>query len=85
MGMESQLPSQAALPEEWPGTHGAGGWVRPQGFYGRVLKISTTTGLDPRNFQPKASRVRIPTELWPIVMFLLVLSASRGTRRHSTF
>ena len=43
-------------PKERPGTHCIGGWVSPQGRYGRVLKISPTTGSDPRTFQPVASR-----------------------------
>ena len=54
-------------PCERPGTYCIGGWVGPRDRSGRVRKISSPPGFDPRTVQPVASRYTdwaIPAHLY---------------------
>jgi hypothetical protein len=42
-------------PRERPGTHCTGGWVELRARSGRVRKISSLPGFDPRTVQPVSS------------------------------
>jgi hypothetical protein len=52
--------SVALPPENRPGTYCTEDWVGPQGRSGRVRKISSPPGFDPRTVQPVASRYTDP-------------------------
>ena len=57
MGVGAQRHARAALPPgKRPRTLCIGGWVGPQGRFGRVRKISPPTGFDPWIVQPVGSR-----------------------------
>jgi hypothetical protein len=57
MGVGDKRHASAALPSaRRPGIHCREGWCGPQGWSGRLRKISHTPGFDSRTVQPVASR-----------------------------
>jgi len=70
MGVHGQCHAQATLPTgKRPGTHCIGGWVESQGPSGRVRKISSPPGFDPRTVLPVALRLKYKIKYQHLVIF----------------